>query len=165
MSPTVSPTLSPSSTKHVVASLVSALLFGAGLVVSGMTSPQKVLGFLDVLGAWDPSLAFVMVGAIGVHALLGRLVRRRRAPLFAERFAATKGGGIDGALIGGAVLFGVGWGLSGICPGPGLVVLVAGARDGAIDLLAFTAALLLGMGLFSLLRRSEKTAEPPASCG
>ena len=151
MSPTT--VSAPSPVKHTGAALLAAVLFGVGLVVSGMTSPQKVLGFLDVFGAWDPSLAFVMVGAISVHAVLYRFVRRRTAPLFAERFWVPERKGIDAPLVVGAALFGVGWGLSGICPGPGLVVLPAGVVDGATPLLAFLAALLGGMALFALWSR------------
>ncbi|MDP2341983.1 MAG: YeeE/YedE family protein [Deltaproteobacteria bacterium] len=151
--------------KHTGAAFLAAVLFGVGLVVSGMTSPAKVLGFLDVFGAWDPSLAFVMVGAIAVHAVLYRFVRRRSGPLFADRFLVPERTDIDGRLVVGAALFGIGWGLSGICPGPGLVVLAAGVVDGAVPLLAFMGALVGGMALFELWSRVREALRSPSADG
>jgi len=103
--------------------LVSGLVFGIGLAVSGMTDPAKVRGFLDLFGSWDPSLMFVMFGAIGVHAIAVRLVLRRKTPMFATAFDLPEPGAIDRRLLAGAAIFGVGWGLAGICPGPALVAL------------------------------------------
>src|SRR6185295_7370618 len=98
-----------------------------GLAVSGMTRPSKVVGFLDVFGAWDASLAFVMVGAIGVHAVLQRVIARRGSPLFEDRFHLPTRRDVDARLLAGAAVFGVGWGLGGFCPGPGLVAAASGA--------------------------------------
>jgi hypothetical protein len=116
-------------------------LFGLGLLVSGMTDPAKVLGFLDVTsGVWDPSLALVMAGAIGVHAVGLRLVRRAR-PVWAERFAAPPPRTVDGRLLAGAAIFGVGWGLGGVCPGPAFVAGAAASSSSAL----FVVGLLLGL--------------------
>lgn len=127
----------------LASALASGVLFGVGLAVSGMTRPEKVIGFLDVGGAWDASLAFVMAGAIAVHFLAYRLIRGRRAPLWADKFGIPTRRDIDAKLLAGAALFGVGWGLGGYCPGPGVVSLAAGG-EGAV---VFVATLLLGMFL------------------
>lgn len=124
---------------------VCGLLFGIGLGISGMTSPAKVLGFLDVTSsAWDPSLAFVMAGAIGVHVLFARYAARAgkdgKAPLAAPRFFLPEKTTIDRPLLFGAALFGVGWGLSGICPGPGIVSFMVTPTA-----VAFVGAMLVGM--------------------
>jgi hypothetical protein len=120
------------------------LIFALGLGLSGMTQPSKVLGFLDVVpgaqGGWDPSLAFVMVGAIGVHAIFVRLARRATAPLFAERFVWPADGPVDRRLIAGACIFGIGWGLAGYCPGPALV----GVASASPGVLLFVAAMGVG---------------------
>lgn len=121
--------------------LIAGLLFGAGLSISGMINPAKVLGFLDLAGAWDPSLAFVMLGGVIVTAIGYRTVLRRNQPVFEHGFALPSRHDIDPALLLGAVLFGVGWGLGGYCPGPAL----AGLGFGAADTLAFVAAMALGM--------------------
>ncbi len=98
--------------------LVSGLLFGAGLVLSGMTRPDKVIGFLDLTGDWDPSLAFVMVGAIGVFAFAAWAARRQTRPVWAPSFQWPTRKDIDARLLLGSALFGLGWGLAGYCPGP-----------------------------------------------
>jgi len=134
---------------RVLAGLVSGALFGAGLIVSGMTQPSKVLGFLDVLGAWDPSLAFVMVGAIAVHALGLRSARRLGAPLASRAFSVAPPPRIDARLVVGSAIFGVGWGLSGYCPGPSIVALPAAGVGG----LVFVASLFLGNALGSAPER------------
>jgi len=123
------------------AALASGLLFGAGLLLSGMTRPDKVIGFLDLFGAWDPSLMLVMVGAVGVHAAFYLVVQRRRSPLFADAFAIPSRRDVDFKLVTGALLFGIGWGLSGYCPGPSLVAL----GTGATAVIVFVGALLAGM--------------------
>jgi hypothetical protein len=128
----------------VIQALVAAVagaIFGAGLLLSGMTDPAKVLGFLDVTGAWDGSLAFVMMGAIGVHAVAYRLIRRRERPLLEAGFHVPLRCDLDGKLVLGAALFGAGWGLAGFCPGPALVA----AASGATSALVFAAAMVVGM--------------------
>lgn len=140
---------------NVLAGVATALLFGLGLVISGMTTPHKVTAFLDVFGAWDPSLAFVMVGAIGVHALLFRLIVRRRSPLLATGFAIPTRHDIDARLVVGATLFGAGWALSGICPGPGLVAAAGGVASGSWPLLVFVGSMFVGMKIFALWERSR----------
>lgn len=127
---------------RVLAGLASGLLFGAGLVVSGMTHPANVLAFLDVFGRWDPRLAFVMLGAIAVHAPALRLLARRPAPWLAASYSVPPPPRIDARLVLGALVFGVGWGLSGYCPGPALASLPAAGPRG----LAFVASLALGQG-------------------
>ena len=104
----------------VLAALLSGLLFGAGLTISQMVNPAKVAGFLDVAGDWDPSLALVMGGALTVTAICYRLTMRRGAPLLASDFRLPTAEDVDARLIGGAALFGVGWGLAGFCPGPAI---------------------------------------------
>ena len=140
----------------VFTSLLAGLVFGLGLIVSGMANPVKVLGFLDLAGAWDPSLAFVMAGAIAVAALAFALAKKRTVSFLG---AAMKLPGssrdIDRRLVIGSVLFGIGWGVAGFCPGPGLVAL----GMGEIKALVFVAAMLLGMGLFELIER-RKQASP-----
>jgi uncharacterized membrane protein YedE/YeeE len=139
---------------HGALAFAVGLVFAAGLVLSGMTQPGKVVGFLDFAGAWDPSLAFVMIGAIGVFAPVYAASRRVRAPLV---HAQT----IDLRLVGGAALFGVGWGLSGYCPGPAIVGLGALA-PGAIVLVP---AMLVGMWLVprALLPCVSASSHPPRS--
>ncbi len=124
-----------------VAAVGSGILFGVGLVLSGMTRPEKVVGFLDVGGAWDPSLAFVMAGAIAVHVLAYRWTRSQKYPLFAAKFATSRRRDIDVKLLLGAAVFGVGWGMGGYCPGPGIVSLASGGTGPFV----FVAAMLLGM--------------------
>src|SRR6185436_19473883 len=109
---------------NVLASLLCGLIFGAGLVISGMTQPAKVLGFLDVLGRWDPTLAFVMVGALAVSGI-GYALARGRRPLCAAAQSWPTATDIDRRLIIGAMLFGTGWGMVGLCPGPALTDLAS----------------------------------------
>lgn len=137
-----------------VAALAVGLTFGAGLLVSGMTQPAKVLGFLDLFGAWDPSLLFVMGGAVTVYGIAYRLILRRERPLFADAFVLPARSAIDAKLIGGAALFGVGWGLGGYCPGPSIVALASGALD-VVVLVATTA---LGMWIASKLERAPSSS-------
>lgn len=138
----------------------AGLTFAAGLCLSGMTRTAKVIGFLDVTGRWDPSLAFVMVGAIAVSVVAFRLAARRRAPLWAARFELPDTRRpIDAPLILGASLFGVGWGLAGICPGPALVGLASG-QPGAI---VFALSMLAGIGISGLARRETPTRATPSS--
>jgi uncharacterized membrane protein YedE/YeeE len=138
---------------RLVIALAAGLLFGLGLTLSEMVNPAKVLGFLDLFGDWDPSLAFVMAGAIPVAALGYRLARPRAAPLCAADFARPSRARIDRRLAAGAVLFGIGWGLVGYCPGPALASIGLG---NAMTVL-FVGAMLIGMlGFAGLQARSER---------
>ncbi len=132
--------------------LVSGLIFGTGLVISQMTNPAKVLNFLDVAGHWDPSLAFVMAGAIPVAAIGFYLGRRRRAPILAKTFSAPPQSGIDFRLIAGAALFGIGWGLVGFCPGPAVAALQSGRRE----VFTFAAVMIAGMLVFRLMEKRDR---------
>jgi uncharacterized membrane protein YedE/YeeE len=133
--------------KKSAVAFLSGLIFALGLGISGMTRPAKVLAFLDVTGAWDASLAFVMLGAIGVTAVACRLVLRRAGPVLGGVFQLPRRRDVDRRLLLGAAIFGVGWGLAGYCPGPGLVSL---ANDHAGSALAFVAAMLAGQAVLHL---------------
>lgn len=122
------------------------MLFALGLGVGGMTQADKVITFLTLNESWDPSLAFVMIGGIATHWLLYRLILRREAPVFTERFGIPTRTNIDWRLIGGAGLFGTGWAITGFCPGPGLV----STATGALPALVFTTAMAAGMSLFHI---------------
>ena len=134
-----------------LAALAAGLLFGLGLIVSGMADPAKVLGFLDLAGQWDPSLALVMAGAIAIGMPAFALARRRSRSLLGAPMQLPAARGIDRRLVLGSVLFGFGWGLAGICPGPALVLLGMGSLKG----LAFVLAMLAGMLLFAWIDRLQ----------
>ena len=125
---------------QLLAALATGLLFGAGLALAGMTNPAKVLSFLDVAGAWDPTLAFVMAGALAVSACGFALARRRARPWLSATFALPTRKDLDAPLVGGAALFGVGWGLVGLCPGPAL----ANLARGSVEIWIFVAAMAAG---------------------
>ncbi|MGE0872130.1 MAG: DUF6691 family protein [Kofleriaceae bacterium] len=127
---------------------LGGVVFAIGLLVSDMTSPARIIGFLDVLGRWDPTLAFVMAGAIAVHAPFIRLAHRRPHPLFAQRFHWPEPARVDVALVAGSILFGIGWGLSGYCPGPALVALGAGATG----TLVFVGCVIAGIAITRIVR-------------
>jgi uncharacterized membrane protein YedE/YeeE len=127
--------------RSALAAALGGAVFAVGLALSGMTLPSKVIGFLDITGVWDPSLAFVMIGAIGVHALLRVLILRRGKPLFDDRFHAPTQSRVDGRLVAGAAIFGIGWGLAGYCPGPAVLSLASGALAPVV----FVAAMAVGM--------------------
>jgi uncharacterized membrane protein YedE/YeeE len=131
----------------MVSAFASGLLFGLGLVISEMVNPAKVLAFLDVFGNWDPSLAFVMAGAIAVSALGTLIAQRRGTPVLAARLEIPTRRDLDPRLIGGAALFGIGWGLVGLCPGPALAALTFGPWQ----IFVFVAAMIAGMALFRLV--------------
>lgn len=131
----------------VFTSLLAGLVFGIGLILSGMANPAKVLGFLDLFGRWDPSLALVMVTAVAVSGVAFLLVRRRGVSLLGAAMKLPTARQIDRRLITGSVLFGIGWGIAGFCPGPALVALGMGEAKA----LVFVAAMLAGMGLFEWL--------------
>jgi len=129
--------------KRVLVAFACGVLFAFGLAISGMTHPSKVLAFLDFAGAWDPSLALVMASGVLVNVLFFRVALRRGAPLLGGTFALPSRQSIDARLVGGAAVFGVGWGLGGFCPGPA-VVSVAG---GAAPVIVFVVAMVVGMAL------------------
>lgn len=133
--------------------LVAGLIFGLGLAISQMISQQKVLAFLDLFGNWDPSLALVMGGAVAVTALLFRLVLRRPQPLFDSKFFLPGNNGVDLPLIVGSALFGVGWGLGGFCPGPGLASLSLGR----IEPFVFVATLIAGSLVYKWISAKKLT--------
>lgn len=135
----------------IFSAFATGLVFGIGLIIAGMADPKKVLGFLDIGGNWDPSLALVMVGAIAAAAIAFRIAARRRRSLLGLPLQLPATREIDGRLAGGSILFGIGWGLAGICPGPALVLLGAGMSKGAV----FVLAMLCGMVVFELLQRRQ----------
>lgn len=141
----------------VITSLLAGLIFGLGLIVSGMADPAKVLGFLDLAGAWDPSLALVMGGAIAVGVVAFALARRRSRSLLGLEMQLPKGSAIDRRLVVGSLLFGVGWGVAGFCPGPALVAAGMGEAKAAM----FVLAMLAGMGIFELLQRRHAGPSAP----
>ncbi|AYG45041.1 YeeE/YedE family protein [Pseudomonas sp. Leaf58] len=128
-----------------VSGFIAGVLFGMGLLLSGMANPAKVLGFLDLAGQWDPSLALVMVGAIGAALLPMAWARRHPVALLGGKMQLPSRRDIDRRLVGGSVVFGVGWGLAGVCPGPALVLLPGGYWQAWL----FVAAMLTGMLLFN----------------
>jgi uncharacterized membrane protein YedE/YeeE len=134
---------------RILMALITGLVFGIGLIVAGMTNPAKVLGFLDLAGRWDPSLALVMAGAILVALPAFRVAARRRQSLLGEPMRLPSATRIDRRLVLGSLAFGAGWGLAGFCPGPALASLATGA----VQPLIFCAAMLAGMGIFELLER------------
>lgn len=152
-----------SSHAHHLSALLAGVLFGVGLLVSGMTQPNKVLGFLDPFGHFDASLIFVMLGAIGVHLLAYRYRRARNAPFFGAVFVVPSRRDVDAKLLFGSLLFGMGWGLGGYCPGPALVSL----PGGKLGTLVFAAAMIAGMfataKLESVLTRKKAGTMPAAN--
>ena len=136
----------------VVASLLAGLVFGLGLILSGMVNPAKVLGFLDLAGPWDPSLALVMVGAIAVGLVAFHVARKRTTSLLGAAMELPISRQIDRRLVLGSVLFGVGWGIVGFCPGPAIVALAMGE----VKAVVFVVAMLFGMGIFELFERRKQ---------
>jgi uncharacterized membrane protein YedE/YeeE len=135
--------------KNIISAFAVGFIFAIGLGLSGMTQPQKVIGFLDLFGAWDPSLMFVMIGAISVHFVTYRLIRRRNSPLFATKWYVPEKREITPALVIGSLIFGIGWGLAGYCPGPAVTAL----SSFSIQPVLFVAAMLAGMTLFRIIDR------------
>ena len=133
--------------RDILVPLASGTIFGAGLTVGGMTDPARVRGFLDLFGAWDPTLAFVMGGAVLVMAVAWVVQRQMLRPFFAEGFSLPDRNDLTPRLIGGSALFGIGWGIAGLCPGPGFAVLAIAPASAAI----FVVALLAGMLLVRLV--------------
>ena len=143
----------------------AGLLFAVGLGISGMTQPTKVVGFLDVFGSWDPSLAFVMLGGIGTHMVAYGIMRRRASPVLAGAFVVPTRRDITGPLVGGAALFGVGWAMAGLCPGPAIVSAGAGTPNGLLFVLAMAVGVAAFRGLQGWLpaSTSEEAAEGAAA--
>ena len=134
-----------------IISLVSGIFFGVGLVISEMINPEKVLGFLDLFGNWDPSLAFVMIGALIVSSPLFHIIKNKEKPLFAEKFNYSNNKEVNNRLIVGSALFGAGWGLGGLCPGPAIssIALIN------IDSITFVFAMFFGFYLVKFLKLSS----------
>ena len=145
--------------KRGVVAYLAGLLFALGLGVSGMTHPTKVLGFLDVAGDWDPSLALVMAGGVLVNVVLFQWVLRRGSPVLAPTFSLPARTRLDAPLVVGAAVFGIGWGLGGFCPGPAIVSAAAGAAP----TIGFVVAMLLSMALFDLVAGRRLAARAPES--
>lgn len=133
----------------ILIALISGLIFGIGLIFSEMANPAKVLSFLDMTGSWDPSLAFVMLGAISVGVIAFTIARRRGQTYLGTSINLPTSRVIDRRLVLGSLAFGIGWGIAGICPGPGLVLVGTGSLHGIV----FVVAMLIGMGIFELLER------------
>ena len=140
-----------------IASFACGLIFGFGLLISGMTDPVKVLGFLDILGPWDPTLAFVMVGALAVSSAGFAFAKHRGAPVLASQCLWPERKSIDASLVTGSVLFGIGWGLVGLCPGPAIENLATLSPR----VVLFVATMLLGMMLQEIWHRLAHVARPP----
>lgn len=136
---------------RTLTALLAGLLFGLGLLLSGMANPAKVLGFLDLAGHWDPSLALVMVGAIGAAALPFSWAKRQQRSVLGAPMQLPTSRTLDRRLIGGSLLFGIGWGIAGICPGPALAIVLSGHWQ----ILLFVLAMLAGMLLFNALQRGR----------
>jgi uncharacterized membrane protein YedE/YeeE len=146
--------------KRGLVALASGLLFSTGLLLAGMTQPQRILAFLDVFGRWDPSLALVMAGAVSVAAIAFRVAARRPASVFGGDFRlADRRAPIDSRLLIGAALFGVGWGLSGLCPGPAVVSLASGQ----VSIFVFVLAMIAGMLLHGILVGGMIAPQPTAT--
>jgi uncharacterized membrane protein YedE/YeeE len=140
----------------VAGSFVAGLVFGLGLIVSRMFDPAKVKAFLDLAGAWDPSLALVMIGAVAVGVVAFAIAKRRRTTLLGAPLVLPSRRDVDRRLVIGSLLFGVGWGLAGICPGPALVAVGAGHAKA----LVFAVSMVGGMFVFTLLERRRPAAVP-----
>ena len=136
----------------VFTALLAGLVFGVGLMLSGMANPAKVLGFLDLSGQWDPSLALVMGGAVAVAAVVFALTRKRKTALLGTELKLPTARHIDQRLVVGSLVFGAGWGIAGFCPGPALVVLAMGEGKA----LVFVLAMLAGMGFFALFESASR---------
>jgi len=141
--------------QHRISEFLVGLLFGLGLILSGMTDPGKVLGFLDISGMWDPSLALVMAGAIAVGFFAFAIAKKRTVNFLGGALHLPKSNQIDKPLVIGATLFGAGWGLAGFCPGPGLVSLASGQIKGAM----FVGSMVLGMQLFEVWNRQKSESK------
>ncbi|MGZ5052399.1 MAG: DUF6691 family protein [Methylobacter sp.] len=136
----------------IISAFIAGLVFGLGLIVSGMTNPSKVIGFLDLAGTWDPSLAFVMAGAIAIGVGAFAVAKKRQFSLLGAPMHLSPSNRIDKRLLLGSLVFGIGWGMSGFCPGPAVVTAAAGQTKGLI----FVISMLSGMALFNAIERRRK---------
>ncbi|MDF1628575.1 MAG: YeeE/YedE family protein [Alcanivoracaceae bacterium] len=140
--------------KHLVSALLVGLIFGLGLILGGMTNPAKVIGFLDLFGNWDPSLALVMGGAVVIGLVTFKIAGGRTTSLIGEPMRIPTNSDIDHRLVIGSLVFGAGWGMAGFCPGPALVAFGSGSLKATI----FVAAMVAGMGLFEIIERARQKA-------
>lgn len=138
--------------KKALAAFIVGFIFALGLGISGMTQPQKVVGFLDLFGNWDPSLMFVMIGAIGVHFFTYKIIRKRKSPLLTPEWHVPEKSKITPALVFGSLIFGLGWGLAGYCPGPAVTALASFEKGPVL----FVVSMVSGMMLFNLLDKKLK---------
>lgn len=145
--------------RHILPGLFIGLLFGAGLALSGMIDPARILGFLDVAGAWDPTLAFILLGALLPSALSYSVVRGMKRPVMAAQFCIPKNRAVESRLLAGAAIFGIGWGLVGLCPGPAIAGLVLGKWQTWL----FVAAMVAGMWLQRIYADIRDRRSPPPS--
>jgi uncharacterized protein len=137
---------------HSIFALSSGIIFGLGLILAGMSNPSKVLAFLDITGLWDPSLMFVMGGAIGVGIVAFAFAKKRTMAILGDVMHLPSKQDIDSKVMLGGVIFGIGWGIAGICPGPSLVLLGAGSKQGII----FVIAMLIGITIYSVISNARK---------
>jgi uncharacterized membrane protein YedE/YeeE len=137
---------------HSIFALSSGITFGLGLILAGMSNPSKVLAFLDITGLWDPSLMFVMGGAIGVGVVAFAFAKKRTMAILGDVMYLPSKHDIDSKVMLGGVIFGIGWGIAGICPGPALVLLGAGSKQGII----FVIAMLIGITIYSVISNARK---------
>lgn len=133
----------------LISSFIAGLIFGLGLILSGMTNPAKVIGFLDVTGKWDPSLVFVMLGAISVSFFAFRIAKKREYSLLGAKISLPTMQDIDVKLITGASVFGIGWAIAGYCPGPAIASLLTTSKDAG----TFVLAMLVGMAIFEVIQK------------
>ncbi len=145
--------------RRLLPPLVSGTLFGAGLTLSGMTDPARVRGFLDLFGNWDPTLAFVMGGAVLVMAVAWRIRALMAKPLFGDKFSLPDRSDLDPGLIAGSALFGIGWGIAGLCPGPAIASLVLSP----VAVLPFVAAMFAGMAIHRFWPQRHSTSSRSSS--
>jgi uncharacterized protein len=148
---------------NILAAVAAGVVFGIGLVVSGMTNPAKVIGFLDIAGLWDPSLGFVMAGAIAVGVVAFGVARRRTRSLLGGAMQLPQRRDIDRRLVLGSAVFGIGWGLAGFCPGPAIASLGAGRLEAAIFVVAMLAGMLVHFIAERVARRSYADVEQRAA--
>jgi len=137
---------------YALSAFATGLIFGIGLIISGMTDPSKIIGFLDLTGSWDPSLAFVMGGAVAVGYIAFSLARRRQTAFLGGAIQLPTGRQIDRRLVFGSLAFGIGWGLAGYCPGPAVVSIGMGQEKAIV----FAVAMVAGMALFQLIERLRR---------